>query len=362
MKYELTEEHRTQLKPWSEKWIKTALRTGEYSPEEQEQARTAVQGLYAAAGLAAPKQTVFAPSPICAAIASGFAAGVLWLRENPGEGAGLFGRSVSRETLIASLDAACALADKLAGSAAPYVRMTTYAALGESYPGPSAPADKDAKVVSFLVDCADRASRMRDGGNHWAGWACFVSFFRYVAKLDLDYSKWHHYEVLASFGPRYVHPAFCVISALPTTLKVDDERRPHCATGPFCAWADGRELYYWHGTQVPAEWIKNPSSMEPSLAINHPNAEQRRCAAEIMGWDRILRHLGAKTVDENPDPVVGTLLEVTLEGTQERFLRVRCGTGRTFALPVPPDTRSAKAAQDWLWQWDDTMPKPELRT
>ena len=63
----------------------------------------------------------------------------------------------------------------------------------------------------------------------------------------------------------------------------------------------------------------------------------------------MLEHLQAREIDVDPDPRIGTLLEVDLEGGRERFVRVTCGTGRTFAMPVPPEMRTALEAQAWMY-------------
>ena len=43
-----------------------------------------------------------------------------------------------------------------------------------------------------------------------------------------------------------------------------------------------------------------------------PNIEQRRAACEIVGWNRILAELDAKSLDKHPDPQIGELVEVSL--------------------------------------------------
>ena len=78
----------------------------------------------------------------------------------------------------------------------------------------------------------------------------------------------------------------------------------------------------------------------------------------------MLRELKAKTIEKDEDPTIGELVEVTIEGGRERFLRVLCGTGREFALPVPPDMQTALQANAWTYGIDDAAKfvKPEVRT
>src|SRR5215831_8801799 len=102
--YELTPEHRSQLKPWAERWIANALRTEPQSDSDKEIMRTAMRGLYAAAKLETPPKhrEVFCQGPISAAIAASVASGVWWLRENPDRHRELFGQRLSESEIMAA--------------------------------------------------------------------------------------------------------------------------------------------------------------------------------------------------------------------------------------------------------------------
>jgi hypothetical protein len=78
-----------------------------------------------------------------------------------------------------------------------------------------------------------------------------------------------------------------------------------------------------------------------------------------------LNELQAKVIDRDADPEIGELLEVEIpEIGTERFLKVLCGTGREFALPVPPDMKTALQANAWTFGVEDVRDflKPEVRT
>jgi len=83
------------------------------------------------------------------------------------------------------------------------------------------------------------------------------------------------------------------------------------------------------------------------MALTWENIEQRRCAAEILGWDNILDQLNPRILDEDPDPQIGTLVEVDLPDHGPcKFLRVtEASTGRKFALYAATDSVSAIDAQ-----------------
>jgi hypothetical protein len=160
-----------------------------------------------------------------------------------------------------------------------------------------------------------------------------------------------------------MHEKFCIVSDFPTVIAKDDRNRPHREDGPFIAWRDGWELYAWHGTRVPADWILRKGELDPKTALTHDNIEQRRAAAEIVGWARILEHVSATVVDKD-DPEIGTLYVADLpDAPGSKFLEVRCGTGRRFVLPVPGEMKTALQANSWTYDVPQVdVRKLEVRT
>ena len=84
----------------------------------------------------------------------------------------------------------------------------------------------------------------------------------------------------------------------------------------------------------------------------------------MIGWANIIKELDAEVIDVNPDPEIGTLLEIQLPDsrTKDRFLKVRCGTGREFVIPVPRNKKTARDANAWTWGLKASQYQPEVRT
>jgi hypothetical protein len=173
-----------------------------------------------------------------------------------------------------------------------------------------------------------------------------------------------HCEIVKSCGLVYPFEKFCIITDRPEIIKIDDGATLHCEDGPAILYRDGYSLFSWRGVRIPGEWIEDKASLTPEIALQWENVEQRRAACEILGWANILSRLDAVTVDKDDDPMVGELIEVTLpDSGREKFLRVLCGTGREFALPVPPEMTTALQANAWTYAIDDlSIFKPEVRT
>ena len=155
-----------------------------------------------------------------------------------------------------------------------------------------------------LITCAELAHRMWNGGNQWGQWASFLSFFRHVVKLPIDYSKWAHYETLAEVSSyRIMHAEFCIISDRPEVLTVDAQNRPHNSVGPFCRWRDGSALYAIHGVRVPAWIVEHPERLTVEAIEAEGNAEVRRVMIERYGVTRYVRDAKFDALDADTDPL-----------------------------------------------------------
>lgn len=187
-------------------------------------------------------------------------------------------------------------------------------------------------------------------GAHDLYWIGHWKFIRDQFNLKTNANPDPQFELVeAAGGWWWPFKTAVIFSERPSTLKLDNEGRLHCESGPAMAWDDGFALYSWHGTLVPKEWILNPEKQNPKDALTWENIEQRRCLAEILGWEKVLNQLECDVIDED-DPEIGTLLQVDLpDSPRERFLKVRCGTGRTFVLPVPPNMKTAQEANAWTY-------------
>jgi len=205
---------------------------------------------------------------------------------------------------------------------------------------------------------------------HWASWAEFLlnvpSAWSMAARLR---AQWTPQIALCKSSFYWIpYTGVCIVVANPVKVRVDDQRRLHCDFEPAVKFADGWSLYSWHGVNVPSAWIMKdrPHGLDAGKALQLVNIEERRAACEILGWDVILKQLNARVIDKDDNPQIGTLLEVFIpgvtQGGAERFLRVKCGTGRTFALPVPPQMRTAREANAWTYGLAANDYNPEVRT
>lgn len=203
------------------------------------------------------------------------------------------------------------------------------------------------------------------GGQFWIQWPAFVEALEMMGLDDRALVALRaERAVCQSAGWYWPNRSFIMVCERPFGIKRDDAGRLHCENGPSVDYGDTFRMYSWRGTTVPAQWIESKGGLDAKTALTWPNVEQRRAACEIVGWGRILGELNAKSIDRHDNPQVGELVEVLLPGVgNERFLRVQCGTGREFALPVPLTVKTAIEAQAWTWGIDaKEFATPEVRT
>lgn len=224
----------------------------------------------------------------------------------------------------------------------------------------------DKNIVDQVMDSSALQTHINNFnyGNHDSYWISFYSFFKNEVGVEgleeVDFQE----TIAKNCGWYSLYEGVVFMQERPTKIKLDDNNLPHCEDGAFLEYSDGFGISAWHGTVVPNEWIADKSTITPEIMLNHSNVEQRRCACEIVGWVEALKLMNCVEINSHPNPSIGTLLEATIPNIGvERFLKVECGTGRIFALPVPPDIKTALQGQCWINQCsEDEILNLEVRT
>jgi len=387
-KYSLLPEHKARFSEWRDKWIANAMSTKAMDEAERSTVRTAIIGMYKAAGLEPPPEhrIVFVPSPFVARFAAGFASWIWHARSTyaatdeatyaaTDEATGAATYEATYEATFAATDAATRAATRAATDAATDAATgaatdaATWFRLGGCQ---SADMAKLAETLfpgrrKAMLECACKAWRMLNGGNQWSGWVAYLSFFRHVAKLPIDYSKWDHYEKAAEHsGPRYMHAKFCIVSDRPEMLLVDEQNRPHCTTGPFCRWRDGSALYAVHGVRVPWTVVEHRDSLTVEQIDKEQNAEIRRVMLELYGEARYLHDSGALPIHSDK---FGVLFRKEIPG-DEPLVMVRVvdstpeatGEPKVYYLRVPPTIETAHEAVAWTFNVKAKNYKPTMES
>jgi hypothetical protein len=184
---------------------------------------------------------------------------------------------------------------------------------------------------------------------YWLAWARFGADIG--VKFTADSS--HKLDVMERISTQcewwWPYENIVVASERPCFVKWDDQRRLHCEDGPAVEYADGYALYAWHGTRLPADWVENRKSIDPTIILKCENVEQRAAGSACVGWPRMLTALKYKTIDHDPDPSHGELIELKLSGLPNpgRFLKAECPRNGTIVEGVPSNIKTVLEAQAW---------------
>jgi hypothetical protein len=300
-----------------------------------------VKTLYKVAGLAEPEHVLFVKSPFALVVAGGFAAAICEL----GEKAPI---TVPELVRVLNEDESCM--SPLTYNKW-YVSPYNIHKLAEKF-----------GLGDFGIECVRHVHNMWNGGNQWSGWVSYLSFFRHVAKLDIDYTNWDPYEKLAEkSGPRVVHEKFCIISDRPEILTVNGRNQPHGEKQPFCRWRDGASLYSVNGVRVPAHVIVQPEKLTVEQIESETNLEVRRVMVDTYGREKFI--LDSKSEIVHTDDF-GTLYRKNLQD-DEPLMMVKVvnstpepdGSFKDYFIRVDPNAygglKTARAAVASTWRKKD---------
>lgn len=349
----ITSEEKMRMGALVEKWKSIAFKTGRCDVTK---ITDAIERLYASAGLKKPR-VVVVPSPFVMACAYGVAS-CWWALRGKLKSVEATASDTEAATRAATFDATDAATD--ATDAATKQKKDWLVYLAKKFVG--------ARFRAALEGVKKWAD-VYQGGNMWAMLPCYVEAMRDVIGLT-GLPVWEQYkawEDAATYGGfRVMHEKFCIVSDFPEVLKTDSRGRAHCATGPSHRWRDGFEIYHLNGIRVP-KWLvmTDAGKIDPMLALNEKNVDVQREIIRKIGAERMLKAVGAKTVDTFVDchtkgGNVYELKELLVGQISRKYLYYEHASvpGYWYAQAVPPNTKRAIHARAWILGMDS----PEQKT
>lgn len=128
-----------------------------------------------------------------------------------------------------------------------------------------------------------------------------------------------------------------VVSERPATVIWDHDRQLHCENAAAVRYADGLELFAWHGLGVPPHWILDRANIDPAEVIRQDNVELRAVGTNLAGLPKMLSFLDCRVVDDSGSGDIGQLIELTLPGLSApgRFLKALCPRNGIIIEGVP---------------------------
>lgn len=217
---------------------------------------------------------------------------------------------------------------------------------------------------------SESASDVSCYGSHSAPWLAIYDFLHEEGFADCS-SLEGMFLIAKSCGWWIPRKGYCIVQHRHSEVHLDPQGRPHHPSKYAVAYPGEYGICAWHGMKVPYEFIYEKDRLRAKDILNIPNVELRRAACEIVGWDKILSELRVGVIDHDEDPQIGDLLEAHIplddrwsrgQTSPARFLRVRCGTGRTFVIPVPRQCKTAREANAWTYGLTPSQLTVEVRT
>ncbi|KAB2343645.1 DUF6745 domain-containing protein [Actinomadura rudentiformis] len=194
------------------------------------------------------------------------------------------------------------------------------------------------------------------------GWLGHYDALRQVARVAFTPEQARQFDLWAavaqSCGWWWPREDVCVVSERPVVMRTEvagdnGELRLHCADGPAVRYADGWDLYAWHGAQVPAWVVTDPCVRRIE---RETNVEVRRCAIEHIGWASYIDQAGLRLVASAPDPGnPGSELRLYDMRKETKVLLAvngsveRDGRRRRYGLTVPGFLNDPIAAAGWTY-------------
>ncbi len=140
----------------------------------------------------------------------------------------------------------------------------------------------------------------------------------------------------------------CIICDRPVRISLDNQNLFHAIGEPAIQFADGYNLYSYHGITLPEKYGSlYPHEWQAQWIIEEKNAELRRVLIQEIGYARIADELQADELDSWAEY---TLLKIDRADIEPIYLLKMTSPSTEYihALRVPPNLQSAREAIRWI--------------
>ena len=363
----LSDAQKQALATYRRHWM--AMQTA-VQPVDRDSAERGVREAYAAAGLPAPRRTIWCEGPRDLArqwretTLNGPAKGMATVTPKAGQNIrsalidGMFSRTV-------------AAVERVCGRS---LRQTVAEGMRLGRPGPLSAAVVASTLQAIDEPIARPSLRLR----WWGGRRGASGYFHRPTFRDSGYSphelgwlgtyQYLHdacgfveateplaglWRIAANSGWIVPHENVCWLSERHHVLDADANERLHSSKGPALAYRDGVAVYMWKGVQVPSSMIEHPGRITARMIDRELDPVVRRCMIDIITPERYIAMGSAVRVNQDDAGVLWRKLwwgfdawaavEV-VNGTPEPD-----GTRKHYYLQVPPTVRTAREAVAWTY-------------
>ena len=356
----LTDEEKSKMAEYAEKWIEIGLKTGETDWDTFDKYMPVA---YEKAGLKYPKNVVRVSSPLVGALAASVAEGILKKRRGAVGGAV---HDAVDEAVRGAVDGAVddAVGDAVRGAVRGAVGGAVDGAVGDAVGGAVRGAVDGAVETAISIAKKTGVSLSWHywiGGQFWVGYWWYgiaaVNFLFDICNLKLSKDIMERAEAYRKISEsvNYIWPNsdFIMVCARPVKILRDERGRLHSEAGQAIEYPDGWGLYMLHGINfdAPLYWkiVKKEMTSKEALAI--PSTDQRAIALQFIGGERLMQDFNGKIIGKDE---YGELVELTdlkdSNGEPYKYLRaLNPENGQYVYLRTRPEFKTAQEAEAWSY-------------
>lgn len=201
-------------------------------------------------------------------------------------------------------------------------------------------------------------------GQFGAAYCSYTSFLREVLDAFKDDPKKLEHSIqyeraMGAVNFWWPGTTFCIASAKPTRLYLDERGRPHSDVGQACSWSDGFGWYAVHGVEVPDEKshvVTNPESITAVEVKAEQNLELRRIMVQRMGYQKYFDAIGAKVLDMDSLTLAGSACRVLMrDSLGDKWLVGTDGsTSRIYTMAAPREVTTCRQAHEAISGFEES--------
>jgi len=205
----------------------------------------------------------------------------------------------------------------------------------------------------------------------------WIAWFRFAQKIGCNFAPIdvERLDIMERISTQcewwWPFEGIVFVSQRPLVVRKDEQGRLHGEYKPALEYAGGYNLYAWHGTNLPDDWVINRETIDPAEILKCENVEQRAAGLQCYGLGRMKHKIG-KLVHDSGEPTIGAVWDIQLPGLSKsgRFLSAICPRnneifeGIPFVNPIDgKPINTALAAQAWRQGFaQDEYQHPPVRT
>jgi hypothetical protein len=358
----LADWQRAELAVYGARW--NALRQST-EPPDNAAARAAVDRVYAAGGLAPPRDILWEDGPAELAVS--------WSKRRHAAGESvraLVVDAVRRKAELA-VDRAISLSVRMALTAEPgLARLPSYCtSIDEALLrlGERALPILPMRFFDFFPRRRNRATFAGSGFSFQsAAWLGALQYLHDVCGLVRQTGAvaglW---KLAASACWMAPHEQVCWLIRRPTLIRCDTNGRLHAADGPALRFGPDCAVYAWKGIIIPGRLIERSDLVDVRAIDAAHDPQIRRCMIDIMTPQKFVEQGGAHRVAEDDAGILWrqrwrweawAAVEV-INGTPEPD-----GTHKRYFLQVPPTVRTPREGVAWTYGLSERQYRPVVRT